>query len=168
MPFMWMMELQEQILSNKPLSYIIICDLCLDKQGFYSASGTLSEPEMLQQIDTELQDYPSVHPHVWLQSQNLGIEWQDHFRLNMIALPLPEGMTKRALVSEIAQIFDILGWFSHPPLSKYKFFFNVSGMILYLLSSLKPGLSGGRNSHSSHSKMLLLKIVSMGSPMHLS
>ena len=48
-------------------------------------------------------------------SKTLGMEWNsvlDHFRLTVSKLPSLENVTKRALVSDVAKIFDALGWFS--------------------------------------------------------
>ena len=45
----------------------------------------------------------------------LGLEWspgQDSFRLTMSDLPSVAILTKRSLTSDIARIFDVLGWFS--------------------------------------------------------
>ena len=45
----------------------------------------------------------------------LGLEWspgQDSFRLTMSDLPSVTILTKRSLTSDIARIFDVLGWFS--------------------------------------------------------
>ena len=36
----------------------------------------------------------------------------DHLCLTIIDLPHFDNLTKRALVSDIAKIFDILGWYS--------------------------------------------------------
>lgn len=50
-------------------------------------------------------------------SKTLGIEWNasmDHFRLTISDLtPLTDdGITKRALVSDIAKMYDVFRWFS--------------------------------------------------------
>ena len=48
-------------------------------------------------------------------TKTLGIEWNaamDHFRLTISDPPPLTNITKRALVSDIAKTFDILGWFS--------------------------------------------------------
>ena len=49
----------------------------------------------------------------------LGIEWQDCFRFTVSELPHLSNMTKRSLVSDIAKLFDVLGWFS-PAVVKMK------------------------------------------------
>ena len=80
---------------------------------------------MLQQIPSELSD---SHSMCVIQATNeytktLGIEWNpfsDHFRLTIADLPPPlQNLTKRALVSDIAKTFDVLGWFS-PTIIKMK------------------------------------------------
>ena len=43
----------------------------------------------------------------------------DHFRLAVANLPPLESIAKRALISDIAQTFDTLGWFS-PSILKVK------------------------------------------------
>ncbi len=48
-------------------------------------------------------------------TKTLGIEWnatKDHLRLAVSDPPPLDNITKRALVSDIAKTFDILGWFS--------------------------------------------------------
>ena len=36
----------------------------------------------------------------------------DHFRLTVASLPDADHVTKRAMISDIAKTFDVLGWFS--------------------------------------------------------
>ena len=43
----------------------------------------------------------------------------DHFRLTVAKLPPLQHVTKRVLVSDIANTFDVLGWFS-PAIIKVK------------------------------------------------
>jgi len=55
-------------------------------------------------------------------TKTLGIEWNatsDHFQLTVTDLPHLHNLTKRALVSDIAKMFDVLGWFS-PSIVKAK------------------------------------------------
>ena len=50
-----------------------------------------------------------------MYTRTLGIEWNaelDHFRLTVSEFPPLEAVTKRFLVSDIAKLYDILGWFS--------------------------------------------------------
>ena len=65
-------------------------------------------------------------------AKTLGLEWNttfDHFRLIISNLSPPEIITKCTLVSDIAKIFDVLGWFS-PTVIKMK-------MLLHRLWELK-------------------------------
>ena len=67
-------------------------------------------------------------------TKTLGIEWNstsDRFRLTVAAVPQINGLTKRALVSDIAKVFDVLGWYS-PTIVKAK-------ILLQLLWSEKIG-----------------------------
>ena len=76
-----------------------------------------SNPAVLQHLPAELKATQSSHP---LPDQDeytktLGIEWNsvlDHFRLTITEVSSIENLTKRALVSDIAKTFDVLGWFS--------------------------------------------------------
>lgn len=95
-----------------------------------------SEPSVLQHIDPDLQDAQCtlsiLNPESY--TKTLGIEWNsstDQFRLTVAAIPQMNGMTKRALVSDIAKIFDMLGWYS-PMIVKAK-------ILLQLLWSQKIG-----------------------------
>jgi len=48
-------------------------------------------------------------------TKTLGVEWnskEDIFRLTIADPPSAEHLTKRLLTSNIAKIFDVLGWFS--------------------------------------------------------
>ena len=48
-------------------------------------------------------------------TKTLGIEWNstsDRFRLTVTAVPQINGLTNRALVSDIAKVLDVLGWYS--------------------------------------------------------
>lgn len=86
--------------------------------GFLLRKWNSSEPTVLEHIDPKLHDSQSVRhisdPEVGY-TKTLGIEWKaslDHFRLTVADLPPLGKVTKRALVSDIAKTFDVLGWFS--------------------------------------------------------
>ena len=52
----------------------------------------------------------------------MGVEWHsvmDHFRLDLSSHLPVDGLTKRILVSDIARIYDALGWFA-PVIIKMK------------------------------------------------
>ena len=83
-----------------------------------------SSPAVLSSIPVELHDTNSIHriPEPEAYTKTLGVEWNaklDHFRLTITPLPSAEDITKRALVSDVAKTFDILGWFS-PTIIKAK------------------------------------------------
>ena len=107
-----------------------------DKEGFLLRKWTANEPSVLQHIDPDLQDawcaISISDPESYMKT--LGIEWNssnDHFRLTVADLPQVNGLTKRALVSDIAKTFDVLGWYS-PTIIKVK-------ILLQLLWSEKIG-----------------------------
>lgn len=83
-----------------------------------------NEHSALQHLDPELRD---IQPTLSLSNpdeymKTLGIEWNstfDQFRLTVADHPLINVMTKRALVSDIAKTFDVLGWYS-PTIVKAK------------------------------------------------
>ena len=54
-------------------------------------------------------------PHAEEYSKTLGLEWNSHldlFRITVSDLPHVGCLTKRALVSDVAKVFDALGWFA--------------------------------------------------------
>ena len=72
----------------------------------------------------ELRDLRSSHgiPSPDEYTKTLGIEWNstlDCFRFTLSEIPSLNVMSKRALASEIAKLFDVLGWFS-PAVVKMK------------------------------------------------
>ena len=88
-----------------------------DKGGFLLRKWSSSEPAVLQQIAPELRDQQSVrtmseHDEY---TKTLGVDWNaklDHFRLTVAELSHQDHWTKRALSSDIAKTFDVLGWFA--------------------------------------------------------
>ena len=86
------------------------------KAGFLRKWNS-SDPEVMEQIPHDLREVQEVQsmptPDQYIKT--LGIEWNsrsDHFRLTVASLPPLGNITKRALISDIAKIFDVLGWFS--------------------------------------------------------
>ena len=76
-----------------------------------------SEPEVLQHISPEIRDSQAVHliPDPEGYTKTLGVEWNtcfDYFRLTVTKFSLPNSVTKRVLVSDVAKTYDVLGWFS--------------------------------------------------------
>ena len=87
------------------------------KGGFLLRKWNSSELKVLEHIAPELREQNSIHTlsdsDEYAKTQ--GIEWNsklDHFRLTVAELPQQERLTKRILTSDIAKIFDVLGWFS--------------------------------------------------------
>ena len=61
------------------------------------------------------QQVVNVLPSAEGYSKTLGLEWNSHldsFRLTISDLPDVSALTKRQLVSDVAKVFDALGWFA--------------------------------------------------------
>ena len=87
------------------------------KAEFLLRKWNSSELEVLQHIDSELRDQRAIctfsDPDEY--TKTLGVEWNarlDHFRLMVSDLPTNRNPTKRAIASDVARIFDVLGWFA--------------------------------------------------------
>lgn len=81
-----------------------------DKGGFLLRNGM---QVMLQHIAPDLRDMQCTLPISNSENyrRTLGIEWSstsDHFRQTIADLPQVSGLTKRALVFDIAKTFDVL------------------------------------------------------------
>ena len=92
--------------------------------GFLLRKWNSSDPSVLQNIPVELRDSQAsvVLSDSDQYTKTLGIEWNttnDHFRLSVTELPPIECLTKRALISDVAKTFDVLGWYS-PAIIKAK------------------------------------------------
>lgn len=87
------------------------------KGGFILRKWDSSDPRVLHHVSPELKNSQSTYgiPDPDQYTKALGIEWNatmDHFHFTVSDLPSLSSMTKRALVSDIAKLFDVLGWFS--------------------------------------------------------
>ena len=86
--------------------------------GFMLRKWNSSEPLVLQAIFPELRESKEVHSISTSEqdyTKTLGLEWNttsDTFHLTVSELPQSEVVTKRILVSDIAKVFDVLGWFA--------------------------------------------------------
>ena len=94
------------------------------KGGFLLRKWNSSEPAVLDHIPAGLKELNLTQqlPDPDQYTKTLGIEWnarQDHFCLTVAELPPIANITKRALVSDIAKTYDVLGWFS-PAIIKVK------------------------------------------------
>ena len=86
-----------------------------ERGGFLLRKWNSSEPEVLEHIDPSLLDQQSLLtlPQSGEYTKTLGVEWNpslDHFRLAITSLSHQESVTKRTMSSDIARIFDVLGW----------------------------------------------------------
>lgn len=73
--------------------------------------------EVLNHIPPDMRERQAVSalPSAEEYSKTLGLEWNAHldfFRLIVSKFPYREHLTKRFLVSDVAKIFDALGWFA--------------------------------------------------------
>ena len=92
--------------------------------GFILRKWNSNDPSVLESISTELRDSCEVHtlPDESQYSKTLGIEWNvstDQFRLSITESPSSNLVTKRSLVSDVAKVFDALGFFA-PTIIKMK------------------------------------------------
>lgn len=111
-------------MSKEPFPFIANYLNCLGVEVSTYVNGNSSEPEVLQAIDPDLRDSIEVLTISGGEAymKTLGLEWNttmDNFRLTVGNLLSPELITKRVLVSNVARIFDVLGWFS-PTVIKMK------------------------------------------------
>ena len=93
--------------------------------GFLLCKWNASDPAVLQHVSPDLLDtqfkLTISDPDMYMKT--LGVEWNanlDQFRLTVADLPSTERIiTKQLLVSDIAKVYDVLGWFS-PSIIKAK------------------------------------------------
>lgn len=92
--------------------------------GFLLRKWSTSDPLVLQSIEpniresTEVLDISGVEQY----TKTLGLVWNttlDQFHLTINPLPSPDSITKRLLLSNVAKVFDVLGWVS-PVIVKMK------------------------------------------------
>jgi hypothetical protein len=86
--------------------------------GFTLQKWNSNDSTVIQSISPEIRDTRDVHNISDLEStytKTLGLEWNtktDQFRLNPINSSLSRDITKRTLVSDVAKLFDVMGWFA--------------------------------------------------------
>lgn len=88
-----------------------------DRGGFVLRKWNSNDPFVVEQIPEDLRDSRKVQTlsEETSYSKTLGIEWNvatDHFRLNISNSPSVTEVTKRNIVSDVAKVFDALGFFS--------------------------------------------------------
>ena len=111
-------DIQMAIKLQKELHNLFDCG------GFLLHKWNSNEPSVLQHIDPKLQDLRDTQEisDTKDSTKTLGLEWLtniDQFQLTISQFPIQEVLTKRILVSDIARVFDALGWFS-PAIIKVK------------------------------------------------
>ena len=92
--------------------------------GFQLHKWNSNDSNVLQPINPDSRDTQHSHQisDVKESTRTLGLEWRtdtDQFHLTISQSLIQENLTKRILVSDIARIFDVLGWFS-PAIIKVK------------------------------------------------
>ena len=102
--------------------------------GFLLRKWNSSNPSMLEEIPEELRDSRDVQTisEINEYTKTLGIEWNistDEFRLTIAESSPNTTVTKKVIVSDVAKVFDVLGWFS-PVIVKMK-------ILLQRLSEIK-------------------------------
>ena len=85
--------------------------------GFVLRKWNSNDPSVLRSIPEDLRDSREVQTisETNEYTKTLGVEWNvstDQFRLTIANLPSSDEVTKRIVVSDVAKIFDVLGWFS--------------------------------------------------------
>ena len=93
-----------------------LCDL-FTRGGFLLRKWNSNNHQVLDHIPEQLLENGSIHSisDVNTYTKTLGVEWNtvtDTFQLAVPQLSSDSQITKRSLVSNIAKLFDVLGWFS--------------------------------------------------------
>ena len=87
--------------------------------GFLLCKWNASDPAVLQHVSPDLLDtqFKLTISDPDMYTKTLEVEWNanlDQFHLTVADFPSTERVvTKRLLVSDIAKVYDVLGWFSH-------------------------------------------------------
>ena len=96
------------------------------KGGFLLHKWNSNNSTVLQHIQPELKDVQGTHLIIIDEekrsTKTLGLQWEtvsDQFRIVISQMPPIKEITKRDLISGIARIIDVLGWFS-PAVIKVK------------------------------------------------
>ena len=105
-------SVESAITLQRQLQDLFVCG------GFFLRKWNSSDPRVLQAIFPDLREPREIHPISGLKhdyTKTLGLEWNtatDTFHMTVSKLSSFETVTKRILVSDIAKVFDVLGWFS--------------------------------------------------------
>ena len=88
----------------------------LDKANMQLRKWVSIEPKLIERLPTDLRGSESANlfeDHATIKT--LGIVWEyssDYFKFNLCLPKINPPMTKRELLSEIAKLFDPIGWFA--------------------------------------------------------
>ena len=89
----------------------------LSRGGFLLRKWSSNDPSVLCHLSQELLERQETHPisDATSYTKTLGLEWNtalDQFNLTITEFNSRKSITKRAFVSDVAKVFDIMGWFS--------------------------------------------------------
>lgn len=89
----------------------------LNEAGFTLQKWSSNKEELLREIDHTQNEREHNRKNVEIKTDNivkiLGLTWdreQDEFRYSVTLPPLNEPVTKRKIISDVARLFDPLGW----------------------------------------------------------
>ena len=113
--------------ADDPNSALILQQQLADlfaRGGFLLRKWNSSDPSVLEKIPQELRDtnHTQTISEVNEYTKTLDIEWNvstDGFRLTIAEFSPDSTITKRRMVSDVAKVFDVMGWFS-PAILKMK------------------------------------------------
>ena len=123
--------------------------------GFALRKWKSSDARAIEHVPIQLLDaqHSQAIPDPNGFSKTLGLEWSaklDCFRLSVTDTPQLTVLTKRALVSNVAKLYDVLGWFA-PSIILAKVLLQrlweagIGWMMKFLLESEKFGRDGGES-----------------------
>ena len=113
---MLMTVYQVQTIVKRQSSYKSNFVISLLAAGSYFRNGIPMIPSF-SKVSLKTSDSREIHLNSELDkyTKTLDLEWNvtmDQFHLTVSNLPSIENVTKQLIVSDIAKIFDVLGWFS--------------------------------------------------------
>jgi hypothetical protein len=119
--------------ADDPHSALILQQQLADlftRGAFLLRKWNSSDPSVLEKIPQELRDTNRTQTisEVNEYTKTLGIEWNistDGFRLTIAEFSPDTTITKRRMVSDVAKVFDVMGWFS-PAIIKMKILLQTS------------------------------------------
>ena len=95
---------------------ILRCQLqdLFSRGGFLLRKWNSSEASVLQDVPLNLRGSQDAHPisDTGSYTKTLGLEWKTTTDMFHLTISDSGKVTKRILVSDIAKVFDVLGWFS--------------------------------------------------------